>query len=334
MSGCSLWNPYQGYGVPLAANQQSQPFYPLTVALLLHITPRTYNWFLLSRLLLAGIGSYFYLRFFVSFWAGITGGVTSMLAGYYVLFITMPQLSVEILLPTSLLAAEYLLRKRNYRSIVAFAIVLLLVFLGGMPESALLLFTLLYSLYIVPDCVRRESARVLAATIARLMAAGLRRGWSLAAFFLLPFWEFMHRSFDLHQPHNIGGGISRAVCGLHLVYRSSLISFRCCLGPPYTGVFGLRNYVGLIEAFLLVIAVAAVFSQETRERPDRSGRLPGSSFALRFCLFLKRYGVPGINDIGKLPLFQMVNFVKYRGSASLDMRLDTWGDRHGAAAAA
>src|SRR5205807_10302821 len=128
-----LWNPYQGYGAPLAANQQSQPFYPLTVALLLHIGPRTYNWFLLSRLLLAGIASYFYLRLFVSFWSGITGGITSMLAGYYVLFVTMPQLSVEVLLPLSLLAAEYLLRKRNYGSIVAFAAVLLLVFLGGMP---------------------------------------------------------------------------------------------------------------------------------------------------------------------------------------------------------
>ena len=32
-----LWDPYQGYGVPLAANQQSQPFYPLTLALLLHM---------------------------------------------------------------------------------------------------------------------------------------------------------------------------------------------------------------------------------------------------------------------------------------------------------
>ena len=71
-----LWNPYQGYGAPLAANQQSQPFYPLTLALLLHIGPRTYNWFLLARLLVAGIGSYFFLRYFVSFWPAITVGVT------------------------------------------------------------------------------------------------------------------------------------------------------------------------------------------------------------------------------------------------------------------
>ena len=152
-----LWDPYQGYGAPLAANQQSQPFYPLTLALLLHIGPRTYNWFLLFRCF-GGNWSYFYLRYFVSFWAGIAGGITSMLAGYYILFLTMPQLSVEVLLPAGLLAAEYLLQKWNYRSIVAFAIALLLVFLGGMPESSLLLFTLLYS-YILFRIVSDASLR-------------------------------------------------------------------------------------------------------------------------------------------------------------------------------
>src|SRR4051812_39152332 len=134
-----LWDPYQGYGAPLAANQQSQPFYPLTLALLVHIGPRTYNWFLLARLFLAGIATYFFLRFFVSFWAAITGGIASILAGYYILLLTIPHLSVEVLLPAGLLAAEYLLRKHNDRSFAAFAIVLLFVFLGGVPESALLL---------------------------------------------------------------------------------------------------------------------------------------------------------------------------------------------------
>jgi hypothetical protein len=304
-----LWNPYQGYGVPLAANQQSQPFYPLTVALLLHIGPRTYNWFLLSRLLLAGIASYLYLRFFVSFWAGITGGVTSMLAGYYVLFITMPQLSVEVLLPAGLLAAEYLLRKRNYRSIVAFAALLLLVFLGGMPESALLLFALLY-LYILFRIVSDSSLRPSwPAAIARLMTATCA-GLGLAAFFLLPFWEFMRRSFDLHQPHNIGGGIS----GLYAdPFSLSIFTYFLPLlyGAPYTGVLGLRNYVGLIGAFLLVIAVTAVFSKKlAKDGPLRA--ITWFFFCFTILLVLKRYGVPWVNEIGKLPLFQMVNFLKYQ----------------------
>jgi len=304
-----LWNPYQGYGVPLAANQQSQPFYPLTVALLLHIGPRTYNWFLLSRLFLAGITAYLYLRFFVSFWAGITGGVTSMLAGYYVLFITMPQLSVEVLLPASLLAAEYLLRKRNYRSMAAFAIVLLLVFLGGMPESALFSFALLY-LYVLFRIVSDSNLRPFwPAAIARFAAATCA-GLGLAAFFLLPFWEFVHRSFDLHQPHNIGGWIS----GLYSEpFGLSIFTyfFPLLYGAPYTGVLGLRNYVGLIGAFLIVVASTAVFNKKLKnDEPLRA--ITWFFFCFTVLLVLKRYGVPGVNEIGQLPLFQMVNFMKYQ----------------------
>jgi hypothetical protein len=303
-----LWNPYQGYGAPLAANQQSQPFYPLTLALLVHIGPRTYNWFLLSRLLVAGIGAYFYLRFFVSFWAALTGGITSMLAGYYVLFLTMPQLSVEVLLPASLLAAEYLLRKQNYRSMVTFAILLLLVFLGGMPESALLLFAILYPYMlfrIVSDASLRPAWLMVIARLAGATCAGL----ALAAFFLFPFWEFMHRSFDLHQPHNIGGRIS----GLYAdPFGLSIFTYFFPLlhGPPFSGVLGLRNYIGLLSAFLLVIAVTAVFSKKFRhDGPLRA--ITCFFFCFTILLVLKRYGVPGINQIGKLPFFQMLNFVKY-----------------------
>jgi hypothetical protein len=303
-----LWNPYQGYGAPLAANQQSQPFYPLTLALLVHISPRTYNWFLLSRLLLAGIGAYFYLRFFVSFWPALTGGITSMLAGYYVLFLTMPQLSVEVLLPAGLLAAEYLLRKSNYRSMVTFAVLLLFVFLGGMPESGVLLFAMLY-LYILFRIVSDASLRPAWLTVIARLTGATCAGAAMAAFFLFPFWEFMHRSFDLHQPHNIGGGIT----GLYAdPFDLSIFTyfFPLLYGPPFSGVFGLRNYVGLISAFLLAIAVMAVVNKKL----GNQGQLREVTcffFCFTILLVSKRYGAPGVNEIGKLPFFQMLNFVKY-----------------------
>jgi hypothetical protein len=303
-----LWDPYQGYGVPLAANQQSQPFYPLTVALLPHIGPRTYNLFLLSRLFLAGIASYFYLRFFVSFWAGITGGITSMLAGYYILLLTIPHLSVEVLLPASLLAAEFLLRKRNYRSFAAFAIVLLLVFLGGMPESALLLFTLLYSYIlfrIASDAGLRSSWPQ---AIARLLAATCV-GLALAAFSLLPFLELMHRSFDLHQPHNIGGAIPGQYSDVPGQWMFTYL-FPLLHGPPGTEISGVRNYVGLIGFFLAAIAIVAVLGKQ-RGNDRTIQAITWFFFCSTVLLELKRYGFAPVNAIGKLPFFQMVSFPKY-----------------------
>jgi hypothetical protein len=326
-----LWDPYQAYGRPLAANQQSQPFYPLTLALLLHISPKTYNWFLLSRLFVAGIASYFYLRFFVSFWPGIAGGITSMLAGYYLLYLTLPQLSVEVLLPASLLAAEYLLRKLarqpsgawstqsgnrqaparalpgdylgDYWSIIAFAVVLMLVFLGGMPESALLLLTLLYAYMlfrIASDSDLRAASWKLIARLAAASCAGL----ALAAFFLIPFWEFMGRSLDLHQPRNIGGWLT----GLY--HDSPGVSLVTYLFPLLLGRLGLRNYVGLISAFLLLVALAAVLGKN-RENDKALRAITWFFLCFTTLLVLKRYGFPGINAIGALPFFNMVNFPKY-----------------------
>ena len=312
-----LWDPYQAYGHPLAANQQSQPFYPLTLALLLHITPKTYNWFLLSRLFLAGIASYFYLRFFVSFWPGIAGGVTSMLSGYYLLFLTLPHLSVEVLLPASLLAAECLLRRRTYASIVAFAIVLLLVFLGGMPESALLLLTLLYSYILVRIASDTGLRSFWPGVIAKLLAATCA-GLALAAFFLLPFWELMGRSTDAHQLRNTGG------VPTGLIHDTSALSlftylFPLLYGRPFSGVFGylefgLLNYIGLIGTFLLIVALtAAVSVVANKTRGDDSGLRTITWFFACFTtlLILKRCGFPGVHAIGALPLFNMVSFPKY-----------------------
>ncbi len=306
-----LWNPYQGFGQPLAANQQSQPFYPLTLALLLHITPRTYNLFVLSRLFLAGICSYLYLRFFVAFWPAMAGGVMSMLAGYYLLFITMPQLSVEVLVPASLLAAEYLLRKHNYRTVAGFAFLLLLVFLGGMPESALLLLTFLYT-YILFRIVSDANVRSLV-VIARLVA-GTCIGVAASLFFLLPFWEFMHHSFDQHQSQNIAGaitGLAHDRPGLSIF----TYFFPLLYGPPYSGAlgpsdFGLRNYVGLISVFLVA---AAIFSGFRRKR-DHDGPLRAITFFFTCFIVLfvaKRYGLQPINSIGTVSFFKLVNFPKY-----------------------
>jgi hypothetical protein len=303
-----LWDPYLGYGTPLAADQQSQPFYPLTLALLLHIGPRTCSWFLLARLFLAGVGSCFFLRFFVSFWAAIAAGITSMLAGYYILLLTIPHLSVEVVLPASLFAAEYLLRQRTYSSFVAFVIALLLVFLGGMPESALLLFTLLYSYILFRIVSNAELRSSWPRAIGRLLAATCA-GVALAAFFLLPFWEFMHRSFDNHQSQNLGGAIAgeyRDVPGqLMFTYLFPLLH-----GPPGTAISGVRNYVGLAGFFLAVISVVAVLGKQGRK--DRSLlAITWFFFSFTILVELKRYGFAPVNALGRLPYFQFVVFPKY-----------------------
>ncbi|HEX3684156.1 MAG TPA: YfhO family protein [Bryobacteraceae bacterium] len=303
-----LWNPYQAYGAPFAANMQSQPFYPLTILLSLHLTPFTYSLFLLIRLYIAGVFAYFYLRLFVSFIAAMAGAIASMLGGYFILYMTMPHVSVDVLIPAALFACESLLRKRSYGSFLAFTAVLFLVIVGGMPESSLMLLVFVY-IYIALRIVCDGELRSLWIPLATRIALASIAGLCLSSVLLLPFLEFMRHSYNTHDPKIIGG----AIPGLyHFTPDSTIFTF---LFPLIYGQWhGLANQFGVIAFFLTLIAVLTVFARSK----DRSGRqLPFLTiffFGYAAVLLLKHYGIQPINDLGKLPLLRYVDFYKYSES--------------------
>ncbi|MBV9767230.1 MAG: YfhO family protein [Acidobacteriaceae bacterium] len=306
-----LWNPYQAYGVPLAGDMQSQSFYPLTIALSSCISPRTYNWFILLRLFIAGICAYFYLRIFVSFVAALAGGVTSMLAGYYVLFITMPQLSVDVLLPACLLIGERGLRSTSYRNFVWLALIIFLGLVGGMPESSLVVFTFLFCYLIariIDDPVFRAAWRQKVAFASIAIAVG----FFLSALLLLPFLEFMRVGYDLHRVLNAAVyGLAHDTPGLSIF----TYFFPLLYGPPSTsslapGWAGVRNYVGVIAFFLTLVSVFTLtFRRQSGDRTLNS--LTCFFFVFSVALSLKRYGFPPVNAIGRLPVFNLLRFITY-----------------------
>ncbi len=310
-----LWNPYQGFGQPLAANMQSQPFYPLTFALAAHLTPKLYNWYILLRLFIAGFCAYLYLRLFLSFYPALAGGITSMLAGYYVLYITMPHLSVETLLPASLLAAEYLLRKQTYKTQVAFAVIILLVFLGGMPESAALLFLFVYlylSVRIVCDAQLRPSWAPL---VKRLLTATVA-GVFLSAFFLLPFIGYLNRSANGHTPPSPSGPFFGQAYD-HPGISIFTYLFPLLFGPTNSGIAthgdsALRDYIGIIPFFLITAAVISLARRPTAR--DRTQYAITCFFVLCIlAIVLKRYGLL-INFTGAWPILKLIDLRKYPGA--------------------
>ena len=301
-----LWNPYQSYGTPLAANMQSQPFSPLFILFSLAPGPRTYDLFLLARFLLTGLGAYLYLRLFLPFVPSLSGGIACMLSGYYVLFLDMPELSVNMLVPAVFLATERLLREQSCGNVLLSAAVTLLCFVGGMPESTLLVlaFGCAYFLFrfATDPHVRRLKYFVLAQVL----------GIALAAFLLVPFFEFMGVSFDSHQPANIQGSIT----GLrHDAFGVSLFTYvvPMLFGPAWSpiapelgGYDSLRGYMGVAQILFAVLAVGGFM------RRIRGRSLVVLFFAGSACvLVLKRYGFPVINWIGGLPFGQLIWFPKY-----------------------
>lgn len=312
-----LWNPYQAYGAPLAANMQAQPFNPLFALFSLHPSPWAYNIYLLFRLFLAGFFAYLYLRFFLGFAPSLVGGIASLLAGFYIIYIAMPHLSVEVLLPALFFSIELLLRKPGKQSTLIHALVTLLILFGGMPESALVVLSFGYAYFafrVLSDPPLRRSIL----SFASRFAAAVVMGFGLAAVLLLPFAEFMRVSVDTHQKHNTG--ITRGLTFDGLQHSLSPASYLVpvLLGPPwndilngFSGHWGLRGYWGVILFFLSLIAVLAAVGKFGQKPGAHLRGLTAFFGIMAVLILLKRFGSPLVNWFGGLPLFDLMDFAKY-----------------------
>ena len=145
-----------------------------------------------------------------------------------------------------------------------------------------------------------------------MLAAVTLGGFALASVQLIPFVEFHHFSWNIHDPR--AGHIQGLV---YDPFVRDIISFISpyFMGPiddswlpGYNWHFLLRGYVGVAAVFFLLVAV--ISSMRRRGRPH----LPVYFFAGSLVLLLaKLYGLPLVNWIGALPLSNMVRYWKYMG---------------------
>jgi len=309
-----LWNPYSAYGTPLAAAMQPQPFYPLTALISLHPTAWTYNLFVIGRLFLAGLLTFFFARLFLDQAASLFAAITFMLNGYFILFLDMPHLSVEVLLPAVFLAFELLLRKNSWQAVAVASGVIFLCVTGGMPESLFLIvsFGCLYFLFRLFSAAEFSALR-----LRRLvkLALGLTLGLGLAAFLLLPFVEYMRYGHDTHQAVNLNGDVSGLAVDSD--WRGTILYLLPTLfGPILSSIFGggwtgMRSYWGILPALFSVAAVLGIFAK-SQSHVDSRKPLTVFFFVSLMLMILKRYGNPFVNWIGRLPLADLVVFVKYQ----------------------
>jgi hypothetical protein len=312
-----IWNPYAGYGTPFAAAMQPAPYYPLTMLLSVYLSPRTYDLFVVGRLLIAGFLTFLFARLFVPFLPSLFAAVTFMLSGYFILFLDMPHVNVEILIPGIFLVFELLLRENSWRAVAATAVLIFLCMVGGMPEAQFLAiaFGCLYALFRLltfPDFRQRMHIRLTKLVLAILL------GFALASFLLLPFLEFLQSSHNSHQSSNMGG---------HLVGREydgnprDLILYLLPLifGPlnrsllaGSAGWAGTTGYWGVVP---FLFAGLALFCLIFLKRGSWPNSLRSLTLFFAVCLslmLLKRYGSPAVNWVGALPIANLIVYVKYQ----------------------
>ncbi|UCD58443.1 MAG: hypothetical protein JSV16_04825, partial [Candidatus Hydrogenedentota bacterium] len=297
-----LWNPYVGAGQPLAADLFSGVFYPLKFILYVWPCPMTWDLFYLLRLLVAGVLGYAYMRQIrVSRLGSLAAGMVFMLNGYFLGFLNMPHLNVEVLIPALLLSSEKILGGKKRSGTILGIVAIACCMLGGNPEAAFFAVMLMSCYYFWrvfrPMKGEHRSAFWLAET--REYLSVVIPGLALSAFLIIPFLEFV----------SLGSHAHAKTVGYTVNYRPFTIVLSFI--PEFfgrTGVVWLRNVPMRATAFGVVPLLVALggFGSERKKRGFCY------FFAVVFVLYLlKAYGAPIINWIGYLPFFNQSFVNKY-----------------------
>ena len=275
-----LWTPYQGAGAPLAANSESGVFDPLLLAVNQNPTLLTWDITFLIVLALNGIATFALARVIgLRRWAAGAAGIIYGLSGFFFQASNNSFMRVHLYMPVTLLAIEWILRRRGLVSVVAFAFAVCGCVLVGMPEPVfiVLIAAMLYGsarLFTGPRLGSRAD------TLTRL-ALGGAAGLMLAAPLLLPFAEYLGQAKTFKH----GAGASADP-------RLDLLNWAA---PKIQSSIwnGTRNWVG---AAAIVAAIAGIAS------PPRMRRHCGWAFlTVGLLLALKIYGAPVVSLVSHLP---------------------------------
>jgi hypothetical protein len=196
-----LWNPYQGIGMPLAANLQSAVFDPMLLPLHLHPTPLVADLTALFGLLLMGCGAYVAARVFgLGPIAATMSGSVYGLSGWFFVYSNNQWFRIFLFLPLILACIERSVRTDHRLPVALLSVSIAAMVLVGMPEP---MFIILVAAGIF-SAVRLfvgDQAQTRPRTAARLLfGAGV--GLALAAPQLALFHEYVPLSFNTHA--NLG----------------------------------------------------------------------------------------------------------------------------------
>ncbi len=297
-----LWNPHTAAGMPLAADMVSAPLFPLKILFLLGTSAALWDFYLLLRILIAGIFTFLFLRSIGSSKiASIGAACLFMFCGQTIYYINMPLLNSELCLPGMLWAGEKLVQTRSRGYALVLGLFVASSNLGGLPETTffVLLFAGAYVAFRLV-CLAREDPSASLRAFA-LGIGGSVIGFLLAAPVLLPFVEFLRIAYHGHTRNMARISLSPA----------HLITF---FVPFFYGKLGYTwlkklylpaPYLGVVAPVLAAVGVAS------------PGKNRGRALFFACCAIiylLRAYDVPGTGWAEYIPVFNKAIFPQFAGS--------------------
>ncbi len=176
--------------------------------------------------------------------AALASGVATAFAGYYLLYYSMPHLSVETLLPAVLWSTEWLIRRPGIAAFCVLARSSACCISAGCrkaPQSLLGVATVYLLIRVATDAPTRVPfARIGIFAGANVLGAGI------GAAMLLPFIDYLPSAFDTHRGAAVrpSGWGSTATAARRLSTARAVV-VRAAVqqrdGRPFTGYSGLRG---------------------------------------------------------------------------------------------
>lgn len=192
-----LWNPLNACGIPLLGDMQPAPFHPARLIMFLFPFRWVIDIWLLTRIFLTGLGTFWFLRHRGVGWQGsVLGGCAWMFCGSITDYINLHYLDIDLLLPYGLLAFGRMARSFGIMPILFCSLFIFLAILGGNPTSSLFLFIFVTLYYFSVVYKMRKDVpgywiRFACAAILSVL---------ISAIVLLPFQEALSFSWNYHPP--------------------------------------------------------------------------------------------------------------------------------------
>jgi len=193
-----LWNPYSGCGVPHIANMQSSFFYPpswfmhllgFKIGLLLYY---------FTKLYLAGIFTYYYLRSIkIDFLPSLIGSTAFMFCGYNIVWLYWPLPNPIFVLPLILFLIEKLIQDTEGKGLyfIAYSVAIALGIFAGHPETFFYIAVISFLYFMFRLIVKKKAMIADKIKIMRNYVFFSLLGIALSAVQLLPFLEYLFNSY-------------------------------------------------------------------------------------------------------------------------------------------
>jgi hypothetical protein len=297
------WNPYEGLGIPLVGNLNSEVFNPLKLFLNLFPHPFSQDIFFLLRLLVMGSFTYLFLRETkLSCAASLLGSSFFMLSGYSVWWINLHPLSTIMYLPAVFYFYERWSEGKDLKSAFLMSLFLCLALVGGKTPDVVMGLCLLFP-YALWKGIMRDSLRGLCREGGKVII-GTMSGALMASVVLFPFLELYSRASPLARAIRTGA----AGHTIPLITSVSLFQplFLGWKNYYYASWFTWTPHIILPHAgiVVMVLSCCCVLNRNTLMKT-----FPYLVFSL--FLFSVIYGLLPSHLISKVPVMGSIEFLKY-----------------------